>query len=367
MGGEERAVAEIAALLASRGHAVELLERASSDTGRLQAGASILKGGLDPREVALAVRRLGADVVHAHNLHPLLGWRALAAARAAGACTVLHIHNFRLFCAIGVAYRDGAPCYRCRGRNTMAGLRFRCRGSIAEAAAYAGGLYRQQPQLFEQSDRFVVLSQAHGARLRELGLPSEKTSLLPNFVPNSGFANRSAAATGGYALVSGRLVEEKGYDTAIAASRLARVPLVIAGAGPDEPRLRQLATGADIRFRGFLSPGELAEVRRNAAIVLVPSHCEESLPYAVLDAFAAGVPVLGSDRGGVAELVGADAALNPDDPEAWAAELRELWQNPRRRAALGTQALERTRNLLGEDRYHDDLMRVYAAAQAGQS
>jgi glycosyltransferase involved in cell wall biosynthesis len=359
LGGEERAVEDIAELLARRGHTVERLERSSREVGRAQAARSLLGGGLDPGEVEAAVRRLKADVVHAHNVHPLFGWRALAAARAAGARTVLHVHNFRLFCAIAVAYRDGAPCYRCQGRDTLPGLRLRCRGSLPEAAVYAAALHRQQPHLFEHSDRFIVVSAAHGARLRELGLPAEKTVALPNFIPSGQFAEASRAGEGEFALVAGRLVEEKGYDTAIRAAQAARVPLLIAGEGPDEPRLRRLANGGEVRFAGLLTPAALAEARRRAAVVLVPSRCEEACPYAVLDAFAAGIPVLGSNRGGVPELVGPQSALDPEDADAWAAALTRLWADPARRSSAGNELIAGARERLGEERYYERLMEIY--------
>jgi glycosyltransferase involved in cell wall biosynthesis len=298
--------------------------------------------------------------VHAHNLHPLFGWRSLAAAKAAGARTVVHVHNFRLFCAIAVAYRDGAICHRCRGRDTRAGLRLRCRGSLAEATVYAAGLALQQPQLFAHTDQFVAPSDAHAARLYELGLPRGTTTSLLNFIPSHEFAARSSAGQGRHALVAGRLVEEKGYDTAILAARAADVPLVIAGTGPDEPRLRRLAAGGDVRFTGLLAQAELAEIRRHAAVVLVPSRWEEPCPYAAVDALAAGVPVLASDRGGLPELVGAKAALNAEDAGAWAGALRNLWENPARREELGAQLLSRARERLSEDRYYDALMRVYS-------
>ena len=72
--------------------------------------------------MARAVRRTNARIVHAHNLHPTFGWRALAAARAAGARVVLHLHQYRLVCAIGVCFRDGQECTRCHGRNTLPGV-----------------------------------------------------------------------------------------------------------------------------------------------------------------------------------------------------------------------------------------------------
>jgi glycosyltransferase involved in cell wall biosynthesis len=358
-GGEERAVADLEALLRARGHTVELLERSSVAVGDFTAARALVTGGSDPEEVARAVRRLRADVVHAHNVHPLFGWRALAAAREEGARTVLHLHNFRLFCAISIGYRDGAPCFRCRGADTRPGLRLRCRGSLPEAAAYAVGLHRQQPLLFGHTDRFVTVSQATASRLIELGLPASRTTALPNFVRAAGFAAATRAHEGRYALVSGRLVGEKGFDTALAAARAAGVPLVIAGEGPDEARLRELAAGGDVRFTGRLDPAALTELRAGAAAVLVPSRWEEPCPYAALDALAAGVPVLASDRGGLPELVGAGAALPADDIARWSEALAGIWRDPAARERAGRLALEDARGRFSEERYHERLMGLY--------
>ncbi len=358
-GGEERAVADLVELLSRRGHEVELLERSSQGIGRARAAAGLLAGGLDPGEIARLVRRRGVRVVHAHNLHPSFGWRALAAAREAGARTLLHLHNYRLFCAIGIAYRDGAPCFRCRLDHTRPGLRLRCRGSLPEAAVYAVALLRQQPRLLQHVDQFIAVSDALAAHLRDLGLPASLTATLPNFMPTAEFATESRAGEGEFALAAGRLTEEKGFDTAIAAARGAGVPLVVAGAGPDEPRLRSLADGADVRFAGRLAHTDLAELRRRAAVVLAPSRWEEPCPYSVLEAMAAGVPVLASARGGLPEMVGGESALPAGDPPAWRAALSELWQNPRLRSQRGNEAIARARAGHGEDQYYERLTRLY--------
>lgn len=333
-----------------------MLERSSEATGRATAARSMLWGGLRPEEVSAAVRRMKAEVVHAHNLHPTLGWRALAAAQAAGARTVLHLHNFRIFCAIGIAYRDGAPCFRCHGRDTLPGVRLRCRGSLGEAAVYAGALRSQQPRLLEHADALVTVSQATAGRLAELGLPPRRLTVIPNFVRAQ---DGLPAQDGEFALVTGRLVQEKGFDTAIAAARAASVPLMIAGTGPDEGRLRGLADET-VTFTGLLSPTQLAELRRRAAIVLVPSRWDEPCPYAVLDALAAGIPVLASDRGGLPELAGPESIVPAGDQAAWSEALRALWQDPDRRRASAEQGLFRARERFGEDRYLERLLEIYA-------
>jgi glycosyltransferase involved in cell wall biosynthesis len=224
---------------------------------------------------------------------------------------------------------------------------------------YAIGLRRQQPRLLEHVDRFVTVSDALAAHLRDLGLPPSLTATLPNFMPTAEFAPESRAGAGEFALAAGRLTEEKGFDTAIAAARSAGVPLVIAGAGPDEPRLRGLADGADVRFAGRLAPEALAGLRRRAAVALAPSRWEEPCPYSVLESLAAGVPVLASDRGGLPEMAAGTGGLPATDPAAWRAELSELWQNPRLRTQRGNEAIAWARERHGEERYYERLTRLY--------
>jgi glycosyltransferase involved in cell wall biosynthesis len=358
-GGEERVVDELEALLSARGHAVARLERDSDDASRARAARGLLRGGLDPDDVTAAVRLHRADVVHAHNVHPLLGWRALAAARTAGARTVLHLHNYRLVCAIGVAYRDGAPCYACHGRDTRPGVLHRCRGSYAEGAVYAAGLARQQPRLLAHADRLVAVSEALAAQLAALGIARERMTVLPNAV--GAIADESRAAAGTYALAAGRLVAEKGFGMAVRAARDAGVPLRIAGAGPEEGRLRALAEGADVTFLGRLAADALARERRGAAVLLAPSTSDDPCPMAVVEALADGLPVLASARGGLPELVGADATLPPGDTAAWSGALAALWADPARRAAAGAEALARARARHSPDAWYAGLLAIYGA------
>src|SRR6201999_1427064 len=161
------------------GEDAELLERDSARIGRARAAAGLVRGGLDPDEVARAVRRTGARIVHAHNLHPTLGWRALAAAREAGARVVLHLHQYRLVCAIGVCFRDGHECLRCHGRNTLPGIALNCRGSRAEATAYGAALMTWQHRRAPEAGAFAVPSRFAEARLRALGAPRGPTFVLP--------------------------------------------------------------------------------------------------------------------------------------------------------------------------------------------
>src|SRR4051794_9070020 len=186
-GGEERAVDDLDWLIATElNEGVARIERDSGELSARAAGLGLLRGGIEPDEVAAAVRRSGARVLHAHNVNPAFGWRALAAARAEGARGGLHLHNYRLGCANGVCFPRGEDCTRCHGRNTWPGVRLNCRGgSRAESAVYGAALATWQKCLCEQVDVFVVPSAFALRRLRELGAPvGERVEVLPSVQRN---------------------------------------------------------------------------------------------------------------------------------------------------------------------------------------
>jgi glycosyltransferase involved in cell wall biosynthesis len=337
-GGEEQAVEDLAWLIRTElGEEAELVGRDSAALGRGRAALGLLRGGLRPDDVADAVRRTGARVVHAHNVQPSLGWRALATAREAGARVVLHLHNYRLVCAVGTCFTRGADCTRCHGRNTWPGVRLNCRGgSRAESAAYGAGLALWQRKLAESADAFVVPSAFALRRLESLGAPlGGRAHAIPSVQRE--FADRSRAADGEYALYAGRLAREKGVADAIAACRRAGVPLVVAGDGPLSGALRAAheGDGPPVRFAGRVDAAELARLRAGAALALVPSRYEEILPLAALEAMAAGLPVVASRAGGLVEIVPEPGLHPPGDVPAMTERIRALWRD----AAAGEAAL----------------------------
>jgi glycosyltransferase involved in cell wall biosynthesis len=360
-GGEERSVALQLDALRAAGIEHRALERSSAVVGRTRAAAALLRGGQQTEEIAGSVRDLGATIVHAHNMLPLIGPRGLEAAREAGAAVVLHLHNARLFCAIGVASRDGGPCFRCHGRLTLPGLILNCRGSLPEAAVYATALSLHQPRVLAVVDRFVTPSRYAAGQLALLGLPRERIEVLPHYLPAAAFADASAADRGGYALAVGRLSPEKGLDVAIEAAASAGVPLRIAGEGPVAGELSALARRLDapVELMGRLGRPELDEVVRGAAMLVMPSRYHEFSPYAALEAMAAGLPVLASGLGGLPELIGPERCLSPNDAAALAAGMRELWEQPDRRRAEGEALLARAREAHSQERFVGGLRDLY--------
>lgn len=369
-GGEERVVDELRSLVSERlGEPTELLARDSAGLSRQGAAIGLLRGGFDPRDVADAVRLTGARVLHAHNLNPAFGWRALAAAKSAGARVVLHLHQYRLVCANGVCFTRGEDCTRCHGRNTLPGVVLGCRGSRSEGVAYGAALALWQRRVALLADAIVVPSEFARERLRQLGAPLDFTRvhvLAPpvavsgRVAPGSESASSAPRSDGRYALVVSRLAVEKGIDVAIDACQLAQAPLVIAGEGPEHEALQVRAGTGDVRFVGRVSEQELCRLRAGAAVALVPSRSAETFGMAAAEAMAAGLPVAASNVGALSELVEPDGLVAPGDPAALAEALRRRWND----TIVGERGREQVHEICAPEVVAEQLARVYESACA---
>ena len=354
-GGEERAVELHLAALGRAQIEHGALVRDSAEAGAARAARSMLGGGESATDVGYAVRETGATIVHAHNVWPLIGPRSLTAAREAGAGVVMHLHNYRLFCAIGTCFRDGAPCFRCRGRRTLPGLVLNCRDSLPEAVVYATALSRHQPELLRAVNLFLTPSRFACEQLTRLGVPRGRLRVLPHYLPASGIAPASEADRGEYALYAGRLSEEKGVQIAVEAARRAGVPLRIAGDGPLTEDLRR--SGADLL--GRVDDARLRELIAGAALALQPSLGDETFGFFALEAMGAGVPVIASRSGALPEVVGGEHCLTRGDVQAFATRMRALWRAPAARREQGEEAIARVRGQFGEDSFVRALSALY--------
>jgi glycosyltransferase involved in cell wall biosynthesis len=388
-GGEERVVDELLALVRERlGEPAQLLERDSAGLAGARAAVGLLRGGVAPAEVAKAVRLTGASVVHAHNLNPLFGWRALAAARGEGARVVLHLHQYRLVCATGVCFTAGAQCTRCHGRNTLPGVIHNCRGSRAEALAYGASLALWQGRLVEQADAVIVPSVFARERLRELGAPLDFERVHVLAPPVRTPDQAADVKSGSYALVVSRLAAEKGVDVAIDACQMAGVPLVVAGEGPESGALEarvghskshvpparaghaesegppgresEGSSGQPVRFVGHVDDAELERLRKGAALAIVPSLSAETFGMAAAEAMAAGVPVVASRIGALPELVEREGLVDPGDVTALAEAIGRRWRD----AAAAERGRARVRELCAPAAVATGLAAVYGTNRA---
>jgi glycosyltransferase involved in cell wall biosynthesis len=170
-----------------------------------------------------------------------------------------------------------------------------------------------------------------------------------------------------YVLYFGRLSPEKGLLTLLdAVERLSDVTLVLCGDGPLRKQLEERVSGAKsrVRFTGHLKKPDVdAAVRRSTAVVL-PSEWPENAPFTVLEAMAAGIPVVVSNMGGLPELIrgGGGLVFEAGSSTELSARILELWENAELARELGLRGKRFVAEELTEMRHVDELERLYQKA-----
>jgi glycosyltransferase involved in cell wall biosynthesis len=332
-GGEDVVADAEAAMLRQAGHDVVAYD-ARNPNGAFAAAASLVLSPWNPaaaRALREAVRRLRPDVAHVHNTWYALSPSVVAELHDAGVPVVMTLHNYRLLCANGMLFRDGRPCEDCVGSHPWHGVRHGCyRASMALSvpAAATIALHRQLGTWQRRVGVFVAMTQFARERFVAGGLPAERIIVKPHFVADLGLRSTPPSASK-QLLYVGRLSAEKGVGVLVEAfSRLTDrngLQLVIVGDGPERAALERRA-GPGVRFVGRLSREETLRRMHGARALAFPSIWYEGQPMAVLEAMAAGLPVVASDIGGVAEILerGAGWLCPSGDAAAWATTLRRL-------------------------------------------
>jgi glycosyltransferase involved in cell wall biosynthesis len=253
------------------------------------------------RMLAVA-REIGAGVIHTHGAR--VDVVDLPAARKAGLATVATLHGF-----------------------TGNDLKYRFYEWL-------------QCRVMRRTDCVVAVSRPIVARLVAAGVREERIRLVPNaWAPGDEFLEREPArgvlgvpAVGVRIGWMGRLTREKGADVLVeAVPLLAEESVSILGAGRERPgleaRARALGVAGRIAWHGVVSrAGRLVR----AFDVLVLSSRTEGTPIVLLEAMAAGVPVVTTAVGGVPDVVSSQEAIlvPPDDPAALAAGIRRALADP---------------------------------------
>jgi glycosyltransferase involved in cell wall biosynthesis len=179
---------------------------------------------------------------------------------------------------------------------------------------------------------------------------------LPYFLPDEWADSppgRSFMDRRPYVAAAGRLITEKGFHRLIPLmARLPDVDLLVAGAGPLEDTLHQLAQGLpNVHFLGMLGFADLADLFRGAVALVVPSLFHETFGYVVVEALSVGTPVIVHRRGALPELIEmSGGGLIYDTDTELIAAIRHLVDNQTVRSALGERGANAAREIWSEER-----------------
>jgi len=324
--GENRVVLDDAQLLTEAGHEVRSWTP-SPGTGiveQAKAGAQAVWSVDAVARVRELVADWGAQIVHCHNLFPLLSPAVIREASAQGAAVVMTLHNYRLMCLSGSFFRDGHICEECLGHPPWRGVVHRCyRGSTMASGTLATSLaVHRGLNTFERVDRFLAVSDFVQRKHIEAGISQERVVVAPQFA----WPTERREGPGDYFLYLGRLTQEKGANALIDAWAPGLGRLVVVGDGPEMAHLRA-AAAPNVEFRGLVPASAVPALLRGARALLVPSLWDDAAPRSVTEANAAGVPVLASRIGGLPESVRdgeSGLLMTPGAADQWTAAVERL-------------------------------------------
>lgn len=359
-GGEDVVVDAERESLRQAGHDVFFYSRSNDEvsdnrlSSRVRVARDVFGSSRTRSDLFEVIDRFKPDVAHVHNVFPLITSSAYDACSEARLPVVQTIHNFRLTCAAATHFREGRICEECRVGQSLAALRHGCyQGSRLASAAVAimrDRVYRSSVE-DQAVSRFIVLTQFASQRLVDAGVPKDRIVVRPNFVSVPSFETVQPSSIvprdARYAVFSGRLSEEKGLMSLLMAWRgLSVLPLLVIGDGPLRPKAENLVAseGLNVRFLGNLPRAVALDTVARATLQVVPSLWFEGMPLVILEAWALGVPVVGSRIGGIAEMLGHDDCgllFEPGNAEQLRSRVLELLSDSELSSAIRARARSR--------------------------
>ncbi len=324
--GENRVLGDDVKLLTDAGHEVRTWTPSPGTGPKAQAKAALqaVWSAEAVAQVRELVGRWGAEIVHCHNLFPLVSPAVIREAGARGAGVVMTLHNYRLMCLSGSFYRDNHNCEECLGHLPWRGVVHRCyrESALAGGVLAASLTVHRSVSTFDRVDRFLAVSDFVRKKHIEAGIAAERIEVTPQFA----WPTARREGPGDYFLYLGRLTREKGANALIDSWTPDLGRLVVVGDGSEMAHLRAVAP-PNVEFRGLVPWEAVPTLLRGARALLVPSLWNDAAPRSVTEAYAAGVPVLASRRGGLSEIVKDEETgllVAPGASSEWAAAVRRL-------------------------------------------
>lgn len=298
-----------------------------------------------------------------HHLSPSILWEL----KGRGIPVLYHLNDFKILCPTYNFVANARPCELCiHGAFHNAVTKGCYAGPRSSAVVLAAEAYLHRwLRTYERCvDMFVAPSEFVRDRLTAAGFPAQRIEVLPHFqdLPD----DEQLTADEGYLLYFGRLSAEKGvYELLRTMVRLPHTPMVIAGEGPERPKLEALAKElnlSQVMFAGMVHGEKLQKLIAGCSFSIFPSHAYETMGKSILESYAWGKPVVASDLGSRRELVqhGITGILYPDgDREQLAHSIGFLFDRPDLIEKMGAAARSRVKANHGVGQHMQKLLGLY--------
>ncbi len=300
-GGEDSVVENETAMLKAHGHEVIPYIR-SNDSIKGGAGAALnsLFSLKSYHEIKKIIRKEKPDIVHVHNTIHVISPAVYYAALSEKVPVVQTMHNFRLLCPNGEFYRKGRCCEDCVKKGLGCALKHKCyRNSLPQTLVMTLSMLIHRLTGIYKKLNYIALTDFDKNKFEGF----ERIYVKPNFTSTPG-SNYDPDSD--YYIFIGRIEENKGIATVARAFSLNKKKLVVIGDGSCADRLRRYIKKHEldnIDYKGHIEREELNAYLKGAKALIAASTWYETFGMTVIEAYAAGVPVIANDFGNMGALV----------------------------------------------------------------
>src|SRR3989304_3822752 len=281
---------------------------------------------------------------------------------------VMTLHDYKLICPSYLMLLNSKPCERCKGRKFYNPLFTLChKNNFLASAIYTIESYFNL--WFKKYDwiRFFICPSKFSMNIHlEAVITEEKLIHIPNFIKLKNF--EPDYEPGNYILFVGRLSQEKGVLTLLKAVKGLDIELKIVGDGPIRKEYEKYIRNeriTNVTFEGYKSGEELKSLYKNSAFVIFPSEWYENAPMTILETSAYGKPIIGSNIGGISEMIINEKTgllFEPGDYNGLREKMKYLLSNPSLITRMGKDARKRAEEEYNAELHYKRLMEVYGKA-----
>jgi glycosyltransferase involved in cell wall biosynthesis len=307
------------------------------------------------------------DIAHLHNISHHISPSIFSVFKKYKIPAVQTLHDYQLICPNYKLLTQGKVCERCKKRKYWNAVIYKCiHNSRIQSLAECFEMYFHKIFRFYENgvDYFITPSKFLKERIEEWGaVPTTKIFNIPNFIDVRKYEPRYEP--GDYALYFGRISEEKGVDVLLDAVSGTDIKLKIIGEGPLLDNLKSEISNLKskkVEFLGYKNGKELHEIIRGAKFVVLPSIWYENYPISLIEAGALGKPAIGSNIGGIPEIIkdGVNGFLaKPSDANDLKNKMNLLWTNDEICEKMGRTARKMVEENNEPERHYVEMMKVY--------
>jgi len=289
-GGEDSYVTSLKKILEENGHQVYLYAKDSKEIktfwDKIKAAIGLFYNPWVEKELTKIIKKFKPDIVHFHNVYPLIGATAYQVCKKFNISIVQHIHNYRLMCPKGLLFRNGKICELCLNKRfPFWAIFYGCyrQSKIASLFFSLAFFYHKISKTFDLIDKFIFPSEfTRNYYLKHLNIPKEKTYFLPYFIDIKPLNKKIKKED--YFLFVGRLSEEKGVVQLLEMFKtLPEVKLIVIGDGPLRSEVEKYKKYKNIIIKGYLPREKIYLYIQRAKAVIISSLWYEVLPNIYLE------------------------------------------------------------------------------------